>query len=103
MFPSLQRNKGLTEWNVCAKDGTFYSRCDEVPNEQRVKNQVKATMFAPSSEVSARLKLERCMRFLPHFHDSGGFFVCVLRKKSTKKKRKRLMKPIWQRLKRQSS
>lgn len=36
------------------------------------------SMF-PTPEKAA-LPLERCMRFLPHHQDTGGFFVCVLRK-----------------------
>merc|ERR1712176_1357049 len=37
-------------------------------------------------KVMEYLKLDRCMRCLPHFHDTGGFFVCVLRKNVMKKK-----------------
>jgi len=31
-------------------------------------------------EKNRKMKLERCMRFLPHFNDDGGFFVAILRK-----------------------
>ncbi|GIL73181.1 hypothetical protein Vretifemale_3370 [Volvox reticuliferus] len=34
------------------------------------------------SPAKAALPLERCMRFLPHHGDTGGFFVAVLRKVS---------------------
>ena len=27
-----------------------------------------------------KLNLDRCMRFLPHHNDDGGFFVAILRK-----------------------
>lgn len=33
-----------------------------------------------SSPAKAALPLERCMRFLPHHGDTGGFFVVVLQK-----------------------
>jgi 16S rRNA C967 or C1407 C5-methylase (RsmB/RsmF family) len=33
-----------------------------------------------SSEAKAKLPMERCMRFLPHHQDTGGFFVAVLEK-----------------------
>ena len=36
------------------------------------------SMFPSPSK--AKLPMERCMRFLPHHQDTGGFFVCVLRK-----------------------
>ncbi len=36
------------------------------------------TMFP--DEQSDAMPLHRCMRFLPHHQDTGGFFVCVLQK-----------------------
>ena len=30
--------------------------------------------------ASDAMPLHRCMRFLPHHQDTGGFFVCVLEK-----------------------
>ena len=33
----------------------------------------------PDAESDA-MPLHRCMRFLPHHQDTGGFFVCVLQK-----------------------
>lgn len=41
-------------------------------------HKLSPTMF-PSPERSA-LPLERCMRFLPHHNDTGGFFVAVFEK-----------------------
>ena len=35
----------------------------------------------PSPEVDS-LNIQRCLRILPHQQDTGGFFVCVLTKKS---------------------
>jgi hypothetical protein len=43
-----------------------------------VGHKLSPTMF-PSDEKAA-LPLERCMRFLPHHNDTGGFFVAVLEK-----------------------
>merc|ERR1712130_871571 len=78
MFPLLQRNKGLMQWKVWNKSMTkFYSKYSEVPSKE--KNKIKPTMFMPNEKVLNYLKLDRCMRFLPHFYDTGGFFVCVLR------------------------
>lgn len=42
------------------------------------KAQLDPTMFPPAAD--AGLPLERCMRFLPHHQDTGGFFVAVLEK-----------------------
>ncbi len=35
-------------------------------------------MFADPENL--KLNLDRCMRFLPHHNDDGGFFVAILRK-----------------------
>jgi hypothetical protein len=43
-----------------------------------VAHKLSPTMFC-TPEKSA-LPLERCMRFLPHHNDTGGFFVAVLEK-----------------------
>lgn len=37
-------------------------------------------MFPPSKEEAASFHLERCIRLLPHFQNTGGFFVSVLTK-----------------------
>lgn len=36
------------------------------------------SFFPPPVEKARALKLERCMRMLPHDQDTGGFFVAVL-------------------------
>ena len=89
-WKELKRNKGIKQWIVWDKlmeDDKFYTKWDDVREER--KRYVKETMFMPEyrakckkikDKVDDYLKLERCMRFLPHFHDTGGFFVAVLRK-----------------------
>jgi tRNA (cytosine34-C5)-methyltransferase len=39
------------------------------------------TMWPPSPSKAAALKLDKCRRFLPHDMDTGGFFICKLRKR----------------------
>ena len=36
-------------------------------------------MFPPPA-AGPDLNLHRCLRFLPHLNDDGGFFVAILRK-----------------------
>ena len=36
------------------------------------------SFFPPPEEQAKALKLERCIRMLPHDQDTGGFFVAVL-------------------------
>lgn len=42
-------------------------------------------------EASDALPLHRCMRFLPHHQDTGGFFVCVLQKVGRRWRRRLLL------------
>ena len=55
-----------------------YESYDKVPSNIQ-QAQVFPQMF-PDVEKNRKMKLERCMRFLPHFNDDGGFFVAILRK-----------------------
>lgn len=67
MFPNLRRCKGMTSWKVVDKEFTEIE-----------KNEKTKTLF-PEPQID---HLDRCMRFLPHQNDTGGFFVAVLRKTS---------------------
>ena len=53
----------------------WYSSWDEAKDKCY---KLDPSMFPSPSK--AKLPMERCMRFLPHHQDTGGFFVCVLRK-----------------------
>ncbi|KAI2652704.1 RNA cytosine C(5)-methyltransferase NSUN2 [Labeo rohita] len=45
--------------------------------------KIRPTMFPPADpEKLANMKLERCVRILPHHQNTGGFFVAVLVKKA---------------------
>lgn len=81
-LPGLVSSPGLCTWKVSSKDMAVYSSFDEVP--ERYHTQIRAHMFPPSSEVAAQLKLERCIRILPHQQDTGAFFVAVLKKTAPK-------------------
>lgn len=61
------------------KDKTGWKASFE-PSSEPGKSLV-ASMFPPDArEDQCAFPLERCMRFLPHHHDTGGFFVAVLEK-----------------------
>lgn len=77
-LPGLVSSSGLYTWKVSSKDMAVYTSFDEVP--EKYHTQIRAHMFPPSSEVATQLKLERCIRILPHQQDTGAFFVAVLRK-----------------------
>ena len=92
--PELRRNPGLTEWVVWdkqMKDDQFYTKHSDVAEGKhgQKRKQYRETMFPPQHRAQCAeikdsvhdfLHLDRCMRFLPHYHDTGGFFVAVIRK-----------------------
>ena len=57
---------------------TQFSWLESVEDSHAKRVRVEPSFF-PSAE-KAQLPLHRCMRFLPHHQDTGGFFVAVLQK-----------------------
>lgn len=78
-LPGLKRIPGMTSWKVFDKQMEEYATFDEVPKNFKRK-YVKETVFAPKPEEVAQYNLDRCVRILPHFQNTGGFFVTVFRK-----------------------
>ncbi|GFH23900.1 SAM_MT_RSMB_NOP domain-containing protein, partial [Haematococcus lacustris] len=58
-----------------------YSTCTFNPIEDEAVVSELLLRCGPALELPAKasLPLQRCMRFLPHHQDTGGFFVAVLR------------------------
>uniref|UniRef100_A0A672MWP5 tRNA (cytosine(34)-C(5))-methyltransferase n=1 Tax=Sinocyclocheilus grahami TaxID=75366 RepID=A0A672MWP5_SINGR len=78
----LEKSEGLCALlKVMTKEGQWFSDWSEVPTSRHT--QIRPTMFPPTDpEKLANMKLERCMRILPHHQNTGGFFVAVLVKKA---------------------
>jgi tRNA (cytosine34-C5)-methyltransferase len=76
-LPSLKRRPGLNTWRVFDKTKE-YKTFDEVPERKRAR--LPLSMFPPTSEETTQFHLERCMRIYPHLQDTGGFFICLMRK-----------------------
>jgi len=55
-----------------------YSTYEEVPNNLR--RRIRVSCFPPTEEEVAKFHLDRCMRIMPQDMDTGGFFVCLLKK-----------------------
>uniref|UniRef100_A0A673HFF7 tRNA (cytosine(34)-C(5))-methyltransferase n=1 Tax=Sinocyclocheilus rhinocerous TaxID=307959 RepID=A0A673HFF7_9TELE len=80
-LPGLKYMPGITSWKLMTKEGQWYSDWSKVPTSRHT--QIRPTMFPPTDpEKLANMKLERCMRILPHHQNTGGFFVAVLVKKA---------------------
>ena len=97
--PRVQWRAGMPSWKVAiagvklragayaAAGGiTFVDSYDEsaatMPSE--VHKRMRRSMWPPSPGPGAP-DLTHCMRFLPHLHNTGGFFVAVLVKRSALK------------------
>ncbi|MBN3290330.1 NSUN2 methyltransferase, partial [Polypterus senegalus] len=80
-LPGLKWMPGVTSWKLMTRNGQWFSDWSEVP--QGLHTQIRPTMFPPTDpEKLKEMKLERCMRILPHHQNTGGFFVAVLVKKA---------------------
>lgn len=55
-----------------------YSTFEEVP--KYLRRRIRQSCFPPSKEEAASFHLDRCMRIMPQDMDTGGFFVCLLKK-----------------------
>ena len=64
----------LTKWPTHAD----LAASSDVP--ANVRRRWLPSMWPPPPATAAALKLERCLRLLPHLADMGGFFVVLLRK-----------------------
>ena len=97
----LKRHPGMANWPVGWQRKGGKQRADlkaglvekqnldwfntfaEVPPKLH-NGRMLPTMFANTAAGSDRAKqLAKCLRLLPHDNDSGGFFVCVLRRKES--------------------
>ena len=76
----LKRLSALHSWRVRAR-GTWYHRHEDVPSEVAESHKLLPSMFAPTEEAAASLKLDRAMRVLPHMQDTGGFFIAVIERR----------------------
>lgn len=72
-LPALKRRPGMTTWKIRDKEGWY-----DTWEQGKKGHKLYPSMFPGSTEES--LPLERCMRFLPHDQNTGGFFVAVLEK-----------------------
>ena len=71
-LPGLKCDPGMTTWTVVGLTGEVAN----APGDQKMHE----ACFPPAPDVAKQMRLDKCMRFLPHHCNGGGFFVCVLEK-----------------------
>lgn len=84
LLPGLARRPGLRRWLVLDDQARLlqsvaHARRADGGTNARGECRYRSTMWPPSASESAP-ELERCMRFLPHLNNGGGFFIALLRK-----------------------
>lgn len=80
LVPGLKYTPGISHWEIADKEcRTFYQSFQDVPEELRTV--IRPQMFPPEKEDAKRFSLHKCLRILPHFQNTGGFFVAALYKK----------------------
>lgn len=67
LLPKMKRAPGLKTWIVAKRNG------QEIKEPE---NKIVDSMFPPTAEEE--LGLEKCMRFYPHYMNTGGFFVAII-------------------------
>ena len=81
MLPALRRSAGKSHWLVLDKSGERNTTVPP-PGSKGLKTLVQSMWPPATKEEADAMALHRCMRFLPHHGDTGGFFVAVLEKVS---------------------
>ena len=84
-LPNLKRQPGLLSWQVRdTKSGgddsaRWYASHEDVP--VHLKEKMPPTLWPPpTTEEAEALGLQHALRLLPHYHDTGAFFVCAMTK-----------------------
>ena len=95
-FPGLNWLPGLSDWKIFDSQMNEWAKMEDVP--ANLRTSIRPEMFPPQASEAKALRLERCMRFLPHLNDDGGFFVAILKKTGPFQVDTRL-KDRWQRKK----
>jgi multisite-specific tRNA:(cytosine-C5)-methyltransferase len=71
MLNNIKFQKGITSWNVVNKQGESIKK-EDLKNENL--RFIPNSVFPPSEDEIEKFNLHYCMKFLPHYHDTGKFF-----------------------------
>lgn len=76
-FNGLVYSKGVTSWSPATKDLQFFEKFDDVPLE--IRPVLYRDLFPPKD--IEKFNLQHCIRVLPHYQNTGGFFIAVIEKR----------------------
>eukprot|EP01080_Neovahlkampfia_damariscottae_P005577 gene5577-9393_t len=76
---NLKYKKGLTTWKILDKKAEEIDITDDAVKKKHLE-YIDQSCYPPTEEEIKTMHLDRCMRFLPHLMNTGGFFVAVLQK-----------------------
>lgn len=77
LIPELKCRNGLEKWIVMTRDNEIVSSVDQVPHH--LQSNIRPSVFPPSN--ASELNLKYCIRIMPHYQNTGGFFIALIRKK----------------------
>ncbi|KAI6226079.1 TRNA (cytosine(34)-C(5))-methyltransferase [Aphelenchoides besseyi] len=77
-LPKLKRANGVSTWKVFSSRMVEYATYEEA--QKAGDKSIVPSMFPPTVEEAEKLHLNRSFRILPHVHNTGGFFIAVIRK-----------------------
>lgn len=76
LAPSLVCKPGLASWTVMSREKEVFNSYSEVPD--KLQSQIKESLFPPAN--ADELNVKYCVRVLPHYQNTGGFFIAILKK-----------------------
>lgn len=80
-FVNLKRQQGLREWVVLHPETKKPIKYEDVKDEKsKTFRSFTPSVFPPNAKEADSMRIERAMRVLPTFQNTGGFFIAVFEK-----------------------
>ncbi|CAL6084253.1 Sun/nucleolar_protein family protein [Hexamita inflata] len=80
-FEGIKRADGLRTWDIGGLNGEFYKNYEEIEavQDETYRKRFNKAMF-PTQDAGIQEQLTKSMRFYPWLNNSGGFYVCMIKK-----------------------
>ncbi|KNH08354.1 hypothetical protein XU18_1119 [Perkinsela sp. CCAP 1560/4] len=79
-IPELHYVPGVEKWKVMDDNLKWYTSFDEIEEERATRLRITESMFPPSESVIQNIAIKNSIRILPHFQNTGGFFIAVIQR-----------------------